>query len=105
MTNLDAVTGFDWTPATRERTPGMRSWIPRPDQVFFGRPAGGCGVARSLDEPRFHASARPGWPWAGCDVHAAADDTRIRVISARDMNRKERSIYERTTEEASKVPQ
>jgi uncharacterized DUF497 family protein len=34
-----------------------------------------------------------------------ADGTKIRVISARDMNRKERSIYEHTTEEGSKVSQ
>ena len=51
-------------------------------------------VVHSLDEPRFHAL---GSTAAGRGLHVTftllADGTKILVIAARDMNRKERSIY------------
>ena len=52
--------------------------------------------ARHSDqEPRYHAL---GETWAGRRLHVTftlrADGTLIRVISARDMHRKERAVYE-----------
>ena len=62
-------------------------------------------VAHSAGESRFHAL---GTTAAGRGLHVTftlrAEGTKIRVISARDMNRKERLLYERTTEEGPKVP-
>ena len=63
-------------------------------------------VAHSLDEPEIPCV---GTNALGRGPHlmftSRADGTKIRVISARDMNRKERLLYERTTEEGPKVPQ
>jgi uncharacterized DUF497 family protein len=53
-------------------------------------------AGHSTDEPRYHAL---GTTLDGRDLHVTftlrGEGTRIRVISARDMHRKERQIYDR----------
>jgi len=107
VTKLDAVTGFDWDAGNQGKNARHGVLDAEAEQVFFSQPLLVVeDVAHSLDEPRFHAL---GTTAAGRGLHVTftlrVDGTKIRVISARDMNRKERSIYEHTTEEASKVPQ
>ena len=58
----------------------------------------------SKDEPRFHALGRT---TPGRLLHVTfttrAAGTKIRVISARDMNRKEKALYEETSESDTEV--
>ena len=105
VTRLAAVTGFDWDAGNQGKNAGMASSMPRPSS-FFSQPLLVVeDVAHSAGEPRFHAL---GTTAVGRGLHVMftlrADGTKIRVISARDMNRKERLLYERTTEEGPKVP-
>jgi uncharacterized protein len=66
------------------------------EQVFFNQPLLVLEDDRhSLVEPRFHALGRTN---QGRPLHIAftlrRQNTLIRVISARDMRRKERAVYE-----------
>lgn len=71
------------------------------EQVFFCPDLLVAPDARHSDvEPRFHAL---GETLSGKKMHVTfalrADGTLIRVISARTMNRKERVVYEKQTED------
>jgi uncharacterized DUF497 family protein len=61
-------------------------------------------AAHSGSELRFHALGRT---WAGRELHVTftlrQGGTAIRVISARDMHRKERAIYEQASKKDLKV--
>jgi uncharacterized protein len=106
VTKLESVTGFDWDSGNQGKNAPHGVLDAEAEQVFFCRPLLVVeDPIHSMDEPRFHALGRTA---AGRSLHVTftlrAEGTRIRVISARDMSRKERSIYERTTEEDSQVP-
>ncbi len=106
VTRLAAATGFDWDAGNQGKNARHGVLDAETEQVFFSQPLLVVeDVAHSLDESRFHAL---GTTAAGRGLHVTftlrADGTKIRVISARDMNRKERLLYERTTEEGPKVP-
>jgi hypothetical protein len=106
VTKLDAVTGFDWDSGNQGKNARHGVLDAEAEQVFFGWPLLLVeDTSHSIDDPRFHAL---GTTVAGRQSHVTFtlrdEGTRIRVISARDMNRRERSIYDRTTEEDSQVP-
>lgn len=69
------------------------------EQVFFNQPLLLLDDAKhSHDEPRYHALGQSN---EGRLLHLTftlrMNGTKIRVISARDMHRKERAIYEQAT--------
>jgi uncharacterized DUF497 family protein len=101
---LDAVTGFDWDAGNQGKNARHGVLDAEAEQVFFSTMLVVEDQAHSGNEPRFHAL---GTTTAGRGLHVTftlrAEGTRIRVISARDMNRKERQVYERKIEENSKV--
>lgn len=68
------------------------------EQVFFNEPLLVLeDVKHSQQEARFHALGKSdGNRLLHITFTLRADDTLIRVISARDMHRKERSIYEQS---------
>jgi uncharacterized protein len=106
VTKLDAVTGFDWDAGNLGKNARHEVLDGEAEQVFFTQPLLVLeDTSHGLDEPRFHAL---GTTTAGRALHITftlrADGTRIRVISARDMSRRERSIYERAIEEDPKIP-
>lgn len=106
VAKLDAVTGFGWDAGNQGKNARHGVLDAEAEQVFFSRPLLVVeDMAHSTDEPRFNAL---GTTSGGRGLHVTfalrAEGTRIRVISARDMNRKERVFYERATEESSKVP-
>lgn len=91
---LAAATGFDWDPGNREK-----NWLGHDvtyaecEQVFFNEPlVVSSDTKHSQDEDRFYALGR-----AGADrrlfVVFTMRGTLVRVISARDMSRKERRLY------------
>ena len=93
------ITGFDWDEGNTRKNEKHGVSMAEAEQVFFNAPLLVLDDSRhSSEEPRFHALGK-------------SDDSRllhitftvrhkgekIRVISARDMHRKERVIYEKAT--------
>ncbi len=98
MIDLEGVAGFDWD-AGNERKNADSHGVGQgeAEQVFFNDPLLLIEDAKhSVVEPRFHALGKTG---TGRRLHVTftlrRDNTLIRVISARDMHRKEREIYEK----------
>ena len=97
MIDSQRLTGFQWDDGNARKsadTQGVSQT--EAEQVFVNEPllvVDDAGHSRS--EPRFHAL---GITTAGRRLHVTftlrEENTRIRVISARDMHRKERARYE-----------
>ena len=101
MKELENASGFQWDigNSSKNRKHGVTD--AEAEQAFF------CpallvapDVGHSEAEPRFHAL---GETLSGRNLHVTftlrAENTLIRVISARDMSRRERAIYEAQTED------
>ncbi len=97
MIDFGKVTGFDWDEGNArksERKHGVTQ--PEAESVFFNEPLLLVEDRKhSLDEIRFHALGQTS---QNRHLHLTftlrAEDSLIRMISARDMNRKERQIYD-----------
>ena len=99
MIELNAITGFDWDAGNARK--GEKHGVAggEAEQVFFNQPLLLLDDAKhSRHEPRYHAFGRTD---QGRRLHITFAlrnaGTRIRVISARDMHRNERAIYEQET--------
>jgi uncharacterized DUF497 family protein len=100
MFDLARVEGFDWN-AGNDRKSDEKHGVTRAEaeQVFFDEKLLVLADSRhSLHEPRYHALGRTG---DGRQLHVTftlrGEERLIRVISARDMHRKERSRYAQET--------
>jgi uncharacterized DUF497 family protein len=96
MIEMTKIIGFDWDDGNRLKNEKHRVDSFETEQVFFNQPLIiASDEAHSRFEVRFHAL---GITNEGRTLHVTftlrQDDTHIRVISARDMSRKERRIYE-----------
>ena len=96
MINLNAITGFNWDDGNRRKNEKHGVSMAEAEQVFFNAPLLILeDAAHSQTEPHVHALGKT-------DAERALHITftlresglLIRVISARDMHRKERAIYE-----------
>jgi uncharacterized DUF497 family protein len=98
--DLARVTGFDWDEANATKSADKHQVSQaEAEQAFFNEPLVVLAdVKHSQDEPRGHALGKTG---RGRLLHITFtlrfENTRIRVISARDMHKKERAIYEQET--------
>lgn len=95
--DIERIVGFQWDAGNARKNEKHGVAQSEAEQVFFDRRL--LMVAdpgHSAGEPRFHAL---GVTIDGRRLHVTftlrVDGTRIRVISARDMHRKERLIYDR----------
>jgi len=97
MTDLKRIAGFDWDDGNNRKSADKHDVSQaEAESVFFNDPLIVAEDARhSRGEQRFNALGKTA---QGRLLHVTftlrADGTLIRVISARDMNRKERKIYE-----------
>ena len=95
--DLDRIEGFDWDEGNRRKSQEKHSVSQGgAEQVFFSTPLLVLeDVGHSQTEARFHALGKTE---VGRLLHVTfttrAQGKMIRVISARDMHRKERMIYE-----------
>ena len=97
MIRWDRITGFDWDAGNARKSVAKHDvGQAEAEQVFFNEPLFILAdLLHSQSEPRWHALGRS-------DDHRRlhitftlrAGETKIRVISARDMSRKERVYYE-----------
>ena len=99
MTELSKVIGFEWDEGNARKNEQHGVSMAEVEQVFFNSPLLVMPDAgHSEAEPRFHALGKTN---EGRRLHITFTlrdaDQFIRVISARDMHRKERVIYEQAS--------
>jgi uncharacterized DUF497 family protein len=99
MIDLAAVIGFEWDEGNARKNERHGVSMAEAEQVFFNSPLLLLPDPKhSESEPRLHALGKR---TAGRRLHITptlrVSGTMIRVISARDMHRKERMIYEQAT--------
>ena len=96
MIDWDKVTGFDWDSGNTRKNDKHGVLMAEAEQVFFNAPLLVLeDIIHSRTEPRFHAlgkTDRVRLLHITFTLRGAGE--KIRVISARDMHRKERAIYE-----------
>ena len=99
MLDLKIINGFDWDQGNSRKNEKHGVCMAEAEQVFFNAPLLLLeDKQHSLDESRFHALGKT-------DEHRLLHVTftlrysgeKIRVISARNMHKKEREIYEKQT--------
>ncbi|MDO8263430.1 MAG: BrnT family toxin [Gallionella sp.] len=99
MIDLTKITDFNWDDGNTRKNDKHGVSTAEAEQVFFNEPLLMIADTKhSHGESRFHALGRTD---EGRTSHITFtlrnSGERIRVISARDMHRKERTIYEQTT--------
>lgn len=98
MLHLNQITGFDWDGGNARKSEDKHGVSQsEAESVFFNQPLLLLpDPGHSATEPRFHAL---GHTHDGRRLHVTftlrSRGSLIRVISARDMHRKERAIYEK----------
>ena len=99
MMDLSKITGFNWDAGNARKNEKHGVSMAGAEQVFFNAPLLLLeDGAHSQQEPRLHALGKTD---EGRALHITLtlrqSHQLIRVISARDMHRKERAIYEQAT--------
>lgn len=96
MIDLSQITGFDWDSGNARKNEKHGVSMAQAEQVFFNAPLLLLeDSAHSQDEPRLHALGKTDDARALHIAFTLRQSGRlIRVISARDMHRKERAVYE-----------
>lgn len=99
MIDLTKIADFDWDDGNARKNDKHGVSTAEAEQVFFNEPLLLIADTKhSHGEPRFHALDRTD---EGRTLHITFTlrnaGERIRVISARGMHKKERTIYEQTT--------
>ncbi len=97
MLDVATITGFQWDAGNERKNEKHSVTMAEAEQVFFNAPLLVLDdAAHSQKEPRLHAL---GVTDEGRALHVTFTLRRagqlIRVISARDMHRKERAIYDK----------
>lgn len=99
MVDISLISGFEWDEGNARKNEKHGVFAAEAEQVFFNQPLLLLeDVKHSQQESRHHALGRA---HDGRLLHITftlrENGTKIRVISARDMHRKERTIYEQAT--------
>ena len=97
MIDLTLITGFDWDDGNSRKSDEKHGVSQaEAEQVFFNEPLLLLPDSlHSLSEPRYHALGKTDVErYLHVTFTLRSDNSKIRVISARDMHRKERVIYE-----------
>ena len=99
MTDPTNVIGFEWDEGNARKNEQHGVSMAEAEQVFFNSPLLVLPNAKHSEiEPRFHALGKT---HEGRQLHISFTlrdaGQLIRLISARDMHRKERTVYEQTS--------
>lgn len=98
MIDLTKIIGFDWDDGNAQKNEKHKVSTAESEQVFFNAPLSILADEKHSGlEPRFYALGKTD---DGRFLHITftlrAADSKIRVISARDMSRQEQKTYEQT---------
>ena len=94
MIDLPAIIGFDWDDGNARKNEKHGVSQSEAEEVFFNQPLLLLEDARhGGQELRYHALGKTHEGRLHITFTLREDGTLIRVISARDMHRKERNIY------------
>jgi uncharacterized DUF497 family protein len=96
--DLARIVGFNWDPGNARKSLERHGVSQlEAEQVFLDTQLIVLSdLAHSQTEQRYQALGRtPGGRYLHVTLTLRAEGTEIRVISARDMNRKERALYEK----------
>jgi len=98
MINVTKLQGFDWDEGNNRKNAKHGVSMAEAEQVFFNAPLLVLGDAKhSGQEQRFHALGKTDTArLLHITFTLRGQGQLIRVISARDMHKKERVIYEQT---------
>ena len=99
MIDLAEITGFDWDDGNSRKNSAKHSVMQsEAEQMFFNQPLLLLeDTTHSKKEPRYHAlGVTDDMRLLHVTFTLRASRSLIRVISARDMHRKERKIYEQS---------
>lgn len=103
MIDWTLITGFDWDAGNQRKSLEKHS-VSRyeAEQVFFNHPLLILEDHRhSQNEPRYHALGKTDDArLLHITFTLRSSSTLLRVISARDMHRKERAVYEQTQKDS-----
>jgi uncharacterized DUF497 family protein len=99
MIDLASIEGFDWDDGNARKSLDKHGVSQvEAEQIFAGEPLLAEDIRHSEAEPRFQALGETS---DGRRLHVTFtlrdNGSKLRVISARDMNRKERAKYEQDT--------
>ncbi|MDP3668180.1 MAG: BrnT family toxin [Telluria sp.] len=96
MIELSNISGFDWDDGNARKNEKHAVSMAESEQIFFNRPLLVLADVKHFEsEARFHALGRTDGARLLHITFTLRDAGRkIRVISARDMRRKERKVYE-----------
>lgn len=104
MANLTGITGFDWDKGNTRKNSKHNVSMAEAEQVFFNAPLlVPEDFKHSNQEPRFHALGKSDEnrqlhiTFTPRQTREKMVGEKIRIISARDMHKKERAIYEKAT--------
>ena len=99
MIDLTKITAFDWDESNARKNDKHGVSMAEAEQVFFNEPLLVIvDTTHSQCEGRFHALGKTNEdPSLHITFTLRQAGESIRVISARDMHRKERKIYEQST--------
>lgn len=98
MIDLSKIIGFDWDDGNARKNEKHGVSTAESEQVFFNAPLSMLVDAKHSGlEPRFYALGKTDESrFLHITFTLRAAGAKIRVISARDMSRQERRIYEQT---------
>lgn len=98
MVDLAKITSFDWDEGNARKNEKHGVSMAEAEQFFFNTPLLVLeDIKHSRKELRFHALGKTNKVRFLHITFTLRDaDEKIRVVSARDMHRKERAIYEKT---------
>ena len=99
MIDFSLITGFEWDAGNARKNDKHGVSMAEAEQVFFNQPLLVLqDVRHSLSELRFHALGKTDEQHL---LHITftlrRQNSKLRVISARPMHKKERNIYEKAT--------
>lgn len=92
------IEGFDWDAGNTTKNEVHLVSLAESEQVFFNEPLLVLSDSKhSLSETRYHALGKTNdHRMLHITFTLRNENTKIRVISARDMHKKERAIYEKS---------
>ena len=101
MIDPSAITGFDWDEGNARKNERHGVSMAEAEQLFFNTPILLLDdVMHSQSEPRYHTLGKTTENRRlHCSFTLRGNGRLIRVISARDMNRKEQAIYDQAPQE------